>query len=352
MKKTSRVKKTIIITGFVLLALAISCGGIASRYYFIFYRPNVHHTQKPIYIYVPHDATFSSLMDSLDAKKCLRSRTSFVKAAEKERLHSRLKGGRYQLTFGMNNKAIVRTFALGLQSPVNLVISGNIRSVEKLAAVLVRNLEVDSLRMVQALTNEALINPFGFDSTSLFSLVLPNTYQVYWNSSPEKIVERLYKEYHRYWNQEKRDRAASIGLSILQVSTLASIVQEETSYKPEMPTVAGVYMNRLKLGMLLQADPTLKFALGDPSIRRVLNRDMKVDSPYNTYKYKGLPPGPICVPSLAALEAVLHYQTHNYLYFCANPNHNGSHLFATNLRDHNRNAKAWQQSLNQRGIMR
>jgi len=351
MKKT-KLKKAVIVAGVMLLLAAGLCGGVALRYYFTFYRPNIFLSEGTTYIHIPHNASFSSLMDSLDARHCLRSRQSFVRAAQKESLPERLKGGRYALKTGMNNKTLVRLFALGVQSPVNVVISGNIRSKEKLAAVLSRSLEADSLSMLQVLSDEAFIHTMGFDSTSLFSLFLPNTYQVYWNTSPEKLLERLYREYKSFWNQERSGLASSIGLTLLQVSTLASIVQEETNYQPEMATIAGVYMNRLKMGMPLQADPTLKFALRDPSIQRVLTKDTKVDSPYNTYIHTGLPPGPICVPSLATLEAVLHYQVHHYLYFCANPNANGSHLFAANLRDHNRNARAYQQALNQRGIMR
>jgi UPF0755 protein len=352
MKRSPRLKKFLIITGFVLLSILVSSGIVALRYYITFIRPNILPTEETIFIYVPCNATFSTLLDSLDAKNCLRNRHAFVRAANKEQLPNRMKGGKYELRFGMNNKTIARTFTLGLQTPVHLVISGNIRSVEKLAVVLSRSLEADSLSMHQLLTNDSILLHYGFDTTSLFSMFLPNTYEVYWNTLPEKIFERLYKEYEKFWNQERRNKASSIGLSLLQVSTLASIVYEETRYEPEMPTVAGVYMNRLKIGMPLQADPTLIFALHDPTIRRLFNKDTKVDSPYNTYKYKGLPPGPICVPSLATLEAVLNYQTHNYLYFCANSNFNGSHIFEANYRDHLRNAKAYQQALNQRGIKR
>ena len=345
-------KRTLLFIIISLLLIALLSCSYACRYYYTYYRPNVCRTEKPIFIYVPLNATFDALLDSLKSKNCLRNLHTFVRAAQKEQLPKKIKGGRYQFTFGMNNKKMVRLMTLGLQTPVNLIISGNIRSVERLAAVLCRSVEADSISMLHVLTNEALIRQMGFDSTSLFSLILPNTYEVYWNTPPDKIIERLYKEYHFFWNEARRDKAASIGLSILQVSTLASIVHEETNYKPEMPTIAGVYINRLKTGMPLQADPTLKFALRDPSIRRVLNRDMMVDSPYNTYMNKGLPPGPICVPSLVTIEAVLNYQKHNYLYFCASPELNGSHLFAVNYRDHTRNARAYQQALNQRGIKR
>ena len=348
----NKLKKILLITGLTLLVVAGVCGGVALRYYITYYRPNIQPNEEPIFIYVPRNATFSTLLDSLDAHHCLRNRNAFVRAACKEQLPERLKGGRYGLKTAMNNKAVVRLFALGMQTPVRMVISGNIRSVERLASVLSRSLEADSLSMLLTLKDASFIGSMGFDSTSLFSLVLPNTYEVYWNTLPEKILERLYREYRSFWNEKRLHLADSIGLTQLQVSTLASIVQEETHFQPEMATVAGVYMNRLRIGMPLQADPTLLFALRDPTIRRVLNKDTKVDSPYNTYKYKGLPPGPICVPSLATLEAVLRYKAHNYLYFCASPDFNGSHLFAVNYQDHRRNAKAYQKALNQRGIMR
>ncbi|MCL1973911.1 MAG: endolytic transglycosylase MltG [Bacteroidetes bacterium] len=350
MKKPALFRKILLITGCVLILMASAGGGLAWRYYRTYYRPNVIQTAHPIYVYVPTGATFNTLMDSLETH-LLRPKT-FLRAAHKERLPERLKGGRYLLKEDLNNKTMVRMFAFGWQTPVNLVIAGNIRSIEKLAAVLSRPLEADSLSMLQTLTDSCTIGAMGFDSTSLFSLILPNTYQIYWNTPPIKIIQRLYNEYQIFWNRERKDLANSIGLNLLQVSTLASIVYEETRYQPEMPTIAGVYMNRLKIGMPLQADPTLLFALQDHGIRRVLSKDTKVDSPYNTYKHTGLPPGPICVPSLATIEAVLHYQTHNYLYFCANPEFNGSHLFAANYPEHLRNAKAYHKALNQRDIKR
>ena len=352
MNKSPRIKRVITIFALMLLLALLSGGGYALRYYHTFYRPNILSEEETLDVYVPTGASFATLMDSLDAKGYLRFRNAFVRAAHKEQLPDRVKGGRYQLVSGMNNKAAVRLFALGLQTPVNMVISGNIRSVERLAAVLSRSIEADSLSMLLSLTDDLLLARFGFDSTSLFSMILPNTYEVYWNTSPEKVLERMHREVQKWWNEERQDLAKAVGLSPFQVSTLAAIVQGETNYQPEMPTVAGVYMNRLKIGMPLQADPTLIFALRDPTIRRLYSRDTQVDSPYNTYKYKGLPPGPICVPSIAALEAVLHYQKHNYLYFCANPEFNGSHLFAVNYSDHLRNARAYQRAANERGIKR
>jgi UPF0755 protein len=350
-KKYRHSKKTVIF--IVIFNLLISFGGgYAIRFYITFYRPNIQTSENPFIIYVPQGANFDTILDSLDAQQCLRNRKSFIRAAKEEGLPERIKGGRYELSTGMNNKKVVRRLVLGQQKPVNLVVSGNIRSIERLSAVLTRNIEADSLSMLLLLTDEEHINRMGFDSTSLFSLILPNTYEVYWNASPQNIIERLYKEYNRFWSEERRAKASSIGLSLDQVSTLASIVYEETRYQPEMATIAGVYMNRLKRGIPLQADPTLIFSLRDPTIRRVLSVDTKVDSPYNTYKHQGLPPGPICVPSLATIDAVLNYQTHNYLFFCANSEFTGSHLFATNYSDHLRNAKAYHKALNERGIKR
>ena len=176
-------------------------------------------------------------------------------------------------------------------------------------------------------------------------MFIPNTYEVYWTVTPEEFLERMHKEYEKFWNEERTAKAEQTGLTRTEVSTLASIVIEETKYEPEMPVIAGVYMNRLHKDMLLQADPTVKYAVGDESLTRVLNRHLTVDSPYNTYKYKGLPPGPITIPTVAAIDAVLNYQHHNYLYFCAKSSLDGQHAFATSLAGHMENAKRYHKAV-------
>ena len=345
-------QKTIIkILGLIIILSALCAGGWAGYYYHNYYRPNIQ-TQEKNYalVYIPTGGDFSGLLDSLDVHKLLKSRSSFLRAAQKEGLPQRIKSGRYRLEQGLGNKAAVRIFTLGLQSPVQLTISGSIRTRERLAAILSRPIEADSAQCRQVLYDDALLQSLGMDSTSLFAFILPNSYEIYWNTPPQKILERLLSEHQQFWNEERRQAAENTGLSPAEVSTLASIIFEETRYEPEMPTMAGVYLNRLRLKIPLQADPTVKFALRDPFIRRVLYKHLEVDSPYNTYKHTGLPPGPICVPSLAAVEAVLHHQPNNYIFFCASPDFNGSHLFAVSLQDHSRNAKAYQQALNERNI--
>lgn len=231
-----------------------------------------------------------------------------------------------------------------------LTLSGNIRNLEKLSGILGRKLACDSASFSQYFAKEEVWKENGFGKETFMAMFLPNTYEVYWTISPEKFVERMKKEYDKFWNGDRKAKAREIGLSELEVSILASIVCEETNYTPEMPRVAGVYMNRLKRGMKLDADPTVKFALGDPAIKRILFRHLKVDSPYNTYLNAGLPPGPITIPGIKGIDAVLNYENHNYLYFCANSNMDGTHKFARTLSEHNRNARAYQAALNRMKI--
>ena len=239
---------------------------------------------------------------------------------------------------------------MGWESPMMLTLSGNIRGLEKLSGILGKKLAADSASFMKYLGKEDVWAECGFNKENFMGMFLPNTYEVYWTITPQKLVERMKKEYEKFWNSERTAKAAEIGLTPQQVSVLASIVCEETNYGPEMPRVAGVYMNRLKKGMKLDADPTVKFALGDPTIRRILFRHLEVDSPYNTYKCQGLPPGPITIPSIKGIESVLGYENHNYLYFCASPAMDGTHRFARTLVEHNRNAKEYQAKLNKMKI--
>jgi conserved hypothetical protein, YceG family len=351
MTLSKRSKTLLKIITLAALFTGICGGGWGAYYYLTYYQPNIQtHAKNHAYVFIPSGGNFSGLLDSLNAQNLLKNPKRFLRAAQKEQLAQRIKAGRYRLENNLGNKAAVRIFTLGLQSPVKLTISGSIRSKERLAGILSRPIEADSAQCYQVLNDEALLQSLGMDSTSLFAFILPNTYEVYWNTPPKKILERLLAEYQNFWNPERTRTAETIGMKPLEVSILASILCEETRYEPEMPVMAGVYINRLRLKMPLQADPTVKFALRDPSIQRVLYKHLEVDSPYNTYKHTGLPPGPICVPSIASIEAVLHYQTHNYLYFCASPDFNGSHLFASSLKEHSRNARAFHKALNERNI--
>ena len=214
-----------------------------------------------------------------------------------------------------------------------------------LAGRISRQIEADSIAIVRLLNNTDSLAAWGFNLQTIPALFLPNTYEFYWNTDAWQFTKKMRQEYDKYWTEERKDKAKAIGLSPIQVSILASIVDKETNKTDEMARIAGVYLNRLRDGWLLQADPTLVFAIGDFEIRRVLNIHKEVESPYNTYKYKGLPPGPICIPSLQSINAVLNAEKHNYYYFCAKEDFSGYHVFAKTLTEHNRNAQRYQHAL-------
>ena len=245
----------------------------------------------------------------------------------------------------MGNKALVRMFSKGWQQPVRLVIPGYYRNLDRFADFLGEQLEAGSDAFRTAFNDPASAARLGFDPQNLIGMFIPNTYEVWWTVTPQEFLDRMHTEYEKFWAGTRDEKAAAIGLSRQEVSTLASIVIEETKYEPEMPRIAGVYMNRLHQDILLQADPTVIFAVGEPGIKRVLNRHLEIDSPYNTYKYTGLPPGPITMPPVAAIDAVLNYERHDYLYFCANDSFDGRHAFAKTLSAHNENARRYQQAL-------
>jgi len=210
----------------------------------------------------------------------------------------------------------------------------------------------DSTDLLPYLVSDSVASSYGFTSETFIAMFLPNTYEVYWTITPTQLLDRMKLEYDKYWTNAQKEKAKAIGLTPNEVVTLASIVDAETNMMTEAPTVAGVYLNRLKKGYKLQADPTLKFAMNNFEIKRLLLKDKQYESPYNTYKYPGLPPGPINMPSIAAVEAVLNAEDHRYLYFCAKPDFSGYHVFAKTLVEHSRNARAWQRALNEKRIYR
>ena len=299
-------------------------------------------------LYIPPGSTYVQMLDTVATAVC--DMKSFAKVAQRASLNENFKPGRYIFTPDKSNKDLVRILAMGWESPMMLTLSGNIRGLEKLSGILGKKLAADSAAFAEYFCNEDVWTGCGFNKENFMGMFLPNTYEVYWTITPQKFVERMKKEYDKFWNTERKAKAEEIGLTPQQVSVLASIVCEETNYGPEMPRVAGVYMNRLKKGMKLDADPTVKFALGDPTIKRILFRHLKVDSPYNTYINQGLPPGPITIPSIKGIDAVLGYESHNYLYFCASPAMDGTHRFARTLVEHNRNAREYQAVLNKKKI--
>lgn len=336
-KKPSRLRWYLL--GAVLcLLLAAVPGYRAGQYYW------GRATLAEAVVVVPTGSDFSGLTDSLQESGALKNPALFDKLARSRELDSTVRPGRYQLQAGMSYAALINMFKSGRQSPVRVTFN-NLRSVDRLSGILSRKLEPDSLAFLAALRNDSLVGALGFDSHSLLGLFLPNTYEFYWTTTPEEFMRRMKKEYDRFWTDERSAKLTRSGLNRQQAITLASIVYEETKKTEEMPRVAGVYVNRLRRGMPLQADPTVKYALGDFALRRVLLRHLEVDSPYNTYKYPGLPPGPICMPSIAALESVLDFEEHDYVYFCAKDDLSGAHNFARTLAEHNRNAQAYSRAL-------
>ena len=257
--------------------------------------------------------------------------------------------GRYHVEPGTTCLQLFRLLRNGAQEPMNLVIP-SARTMEKLASVLSQSLMVDSAEIAQALTDSSYCNTHGYTTATIPALFIPNTYEVYWDISVDKLVERMESENNRFWTAERKSKAEACGMTREEVATLASIVDEETANNAEKPMIAGLYINRLRLGMPLQADPTVKYAVGDFTLRRILNKHLLVESPYNTYRVTGLPPGPIRIPSIAGLDAVLNHTEHSYLYMCAKEDFSGTHNFAKTLSEHYQNARRYVRALNERGI--
>lgn len=259
-------------------------------------------------------------------------------AASHEKTNVRV--GNYELSVGTTYRSLLNTLTLGKQTPIKLTFN-SFRTTERLLGAVARRVLADSVQLVDFFEKQS-----DFSKDNLISLFIPNTYEVYWTITPQEFYERMEQEYNRFWSRERLDKAQRLGFTPVQIATIASIVDSETNKVDEMSNVAGVYINRIRKRMPLQADPTVKFALGDFSIKRVLLKHLEVDSPYNTYKYQGLPPGAICMASIAAIDATLNYAGHDYYYFCAREDFSGYHSFARTLGEHNANAKRYQAELN------
>lgn len=299
-------------------------------------------------LYVSWRADYGAVVDSL--KPRIRHWAAFERYARRLDLARSFKPGHYEIKEGMSVIDIARMLKLGLQTPVRVTIN-NVRTPSEIAQRLARQIDADSALLLKVLTSSEVAQEAGFDNpAAFFSMFLPNTYEFYWTVSPEEFVKRMKQEYDRFWTPERDALRQRSGLSRLEVMTLASIVYEETRKTDEMPRIAGVYVNRLRRGIPLQADPTVKYAMQDFTLRRILYRHLKYPSPYNTYINKGLPPSPICMPGINAVDAVLNFENHDYLFFCARPTFDGYHNFARTLREHNANARAYSAELNKRKI--
>lgn len=343
-------RKTIIKIVAVASALVLIVGGlVAYRYYKGFFVANTG--DEDTYLYIRTNSNFEDVIASIRADGLVKDTATFRWAAEKMEYPGRVKAGKYKFAAGTNNRQLINMLGGGFQEPVRLRFD-NIRLKENFAALLEKQLEPDSLAFINLLIDPEYVESYGFDTENFFSMFIPNTYEFYWNTSADDFVKRMHTEYEKFWNNSRREKAARLDMTPQEVSTLASIVKGEALHVDEMPRIAGLYINRLRKGILLQADPTVIFANNDFSIRRVLYRHLRFDSPYNTYIYAGLPPGPIMMPSIASIDAVLDYETHNYIYMCAKDDFSGYHNFAVTLAEHNVNARKFQQALNERNIMR
>lgn len=340
MSKKSKVAGVILLIAVAVAAIAALTVG--KKYYIT--RVKQISLQETRYLYITDGDNARSVLGKIEDIVEVGNAEGFAILAEHNRFDSRKHSGKFAVKDGDTMKDIYYRIVSNTQTPVKLIVPST-RTIPQLIGAISRQLMLDSAELSRYTSNAAYYNRIGYSKATLPSLFIPETYEVYWNIKPEDLMVRFMKERTRFWNDERRAKAEAIGMTPEEVATLASIVDEETNNSAEMPIVAGLYINRLKKGMPLQADPTVKFAIGDPARKRILKKDLETDSKYNTYKHNGLPPGPIRIPSKQALESVLNYKKHNYLYMCAKEDFSGTHNFAKTLAEHNANARRYQQAL-------
>ncbi|MBN2663835.1 MAG: endolytic transglycosylase MltG [Bacteroidales bacterium] len=335
---------------FFIIIIALIGGVFAYIGYKAVFTPNINNNSVGSYFYIPTNANFEQVLDSLIGNNILINKSSFIKTSQIKKYKNNIQSGRYYIEKQYSNNDLINMLRGGWQTPINVTVP-SVRSIDKLCQTVSKYFEFSAEELDTLLKNESFISSYNLTDQTIISIFIPNTYQMYWNSSPEKFVERMKQEYDNFWTQERTNKAAAIGLSKIEVSTLASIVQsEQMQHSDERPKIAGLYLNRLQKGMLLQSDPTLVFALGDFTIKRIYDYHKEIESPYNTYKYTGLPPGPILSPEISSIDAVLNPETHNFIYMCAKEDFSGYHYFSTNLSEHNMYARRYHDALNRLNI--
>ena len=341
-------KKKIII--FVLLFFCLM--GVMTTYfvYKTIFVDNVS-SQAPIYLYIKTGSTYNQVIDLLEEKKIIKNLKTFQLVAKWKKYPQKVKSGRYAIKPKMNNNELVNMLRSGNQEAVNFTFN-NVRTKEQFVQKVSQQLEIDAEDLLNLLNDNHFLRSYNLNTETALSLFIPNTYQLWWNTSCEKFIKKMYNEYERFWTKERRQKAADINLSPVEISILASIVEEENHRTDEQARIAGVYINRLKKGIPLQADPTVKFALRDFARKRLLYADLEINSPYNTYKYTGLPPGVIRIPSPTCIDKVLNYEQHNYIFMCAKEDFSGYHNFAVTLSEHTANAAKYHNALNTNKIKR
>ena len=347
-KKTSKkspgalfnVIKWLFLSGIIIVAYAT----------YILFAPNFTvKADEKSFLHIPNNSNYETVLENLKDEVNVSNLSSFKQVALILQYEKHIHPGRYEIKPGMSNFQLIRLLRSGRQTPVKLTFN-NIRTKEQLAAKLGKQLMADSASIINLMNDSDYLSTMNLNPNTSICLFIPNTYEVFWNIDAQKLFERMEKEYNKFWTDERKSKAALIPLTQTEVMTLASIVEEETNNKKDRPMVAGLYINRLKTDMPLQADPTVKFAVGDFSLKRILSGHLKTDSPYNTYKINGLPPGPIRVATAEGIDAVLNYSHHNYIYMCASETLNGEHKFAVTWKEHLINAKKYRKTLNEMNI--
>ncbi|MFT4697225.1 MAG: UPF0755 protein [Flavobacteriaceae bacterium] len=342
-----------IVVSILLLGLI----GMAAFSYYVYnavFIPNTAFNNEEAHIYIPTNADFKEVLAELHP--LLKDDISFEAVANRKKYPANIKPGHYVIKKGMNNNDIVNTIRTN-NTPVKVKFNNQER-IENLAGHLSRQIEIDSLAILNAMIAADFLAKNDLNKQNVLSLFIPNTYEVYWNITAKGFCDKMQKEYNRFWNDSRQQKASAIGMTAGEVISLAAIVQKETAKVDERKRVAGVYINRIKRSMLLQADPTVIYAKKltennfDQEIKRVLYKDLEIDSPYNTYKNIGLPPGPITMPDITSIDAVLNYENHNYFYFVANVVDFGYHKFAKTFAQHNRNRQEYVRWINNQGVNR
>jgi len=341
-QRKSIIRKTIYRIGLLLGLLLIVA-------IFILLAPNTPLRNGDTYLYISDHDKYEDVITQIKENSLLASKFTFDLVAKQVKYDSKVRPGRYKITPGMSNFSLIRKLRGGKQDPLKLIIN-NIRTKEQLAGKLSSLVMADSLSILNSLNDTAFMNQYNLNTYNSVALFIPNTYEVFWDMDTKELFDRMKREYDTFWNDERKAKAAAIPMTQTEVMTLASIIEEETNKKKEYPIIAGLYINRLKTNMPLQACPTIRFALNDYTINRVLIKHLRVKSPFNTYKNQGLPPGPIRLPSTICIDAVLNYKKHDYLFMTAKETLNGEHNFAITYAEHSENARKYQQELDKLGI--
>lgn len=342
-------KRKIFILSIVILTILLS--SFVFYFYQVIYSPNFLIEKENRYLFIPSGSSFEDVQKIVFDQDYVNDPVAFGLLAKFMKYDELVKPGKYEIASNANNLTVIRKLRSGDQVPVRITFN-NARLFSDVAAKLTANIELDSDAFLALAQSDHIAEKYGFNYETFRCMFIPNTYEVYWTITGDQLIDRMHKEYGLFWDKDRISKAEVIDLDPVEVTILASIVQAETTHHEESPIVAGLYINRLRRGMPLQADPTLVYAVGDFTIQRVLNVHKNIDSPYNTYKYAGLPPGPINFPSVISIDAVLNFENHNYLYMCAKEDFSGYHNFSSNLRQHNINARKYQQALNKAKLYR